>query len=215
MPITPIVVPAFPNVPFVLGVPALLRDILNLPANPPLGPFVDGPGVTSNQFGPTWGIYDADGGLAIDPDSVIAVEYRNDHRISDYPVEEGGFESYNKVTVPYDVRVTMTKGGTDSDRAAFLADCEALAATLDLFTVVTPEVSYADLNPTHFDLSRKRERGATLLTVEMWFEQVRNTATATYTSTKTASGASTLNNGTVIPTAPTANQAAAIIGGVQ
>ena len=59
-------------------------------------------------FDTQWGIFDQSGDPVITADTIVEVGYRREYRISDFPVEEGSFASYNKVQTPYDVRVTCT-----------------------------------------------------------------------------------------------------------
>lgn len=210
MALPPITVPAFPNVPQAAGVPAMVRSL----ADPAVGIANlltgDGPDLGANQAAPVWGVFTADGDPAITPDTVVDFEYRKENPISDFPVEEGKFESYNKVETPGSVRITMAKGGTEAERAEFLTAAQTLVATLDLFTVVSPEASYVSMNATHLDYSRKRDKGANLIIVSLWFDQVRVTATVTYTNTREPNGADTVDDGAVRPAAPTPGQAAAI-----
>lgn len=186
---------------------------------------------------PQWGIFSGFGAPLLIGDSVVAVDYRREYRISDYPVEEGGFGSYDKVSDPYDVRVTIAvsgKGdllsnlatggalgaiftGTDNATAArsqFLNKLERAAASLDLVQVLTPESTYTDLNIVHHDYRREARSGAALITVDVWLREVRMTATAAFTSTQDPSGADTQSGGTVQAAAPTTAQAGAIGGGL-
>ena len=59
-----------------------------------------------------WGIYLKDK-LVLEADSMKSIDYVQGSKISDYPQEEGAFQSYNKVATPYEVRVELTKGGAD------------------------------------------------------------------------------------------------------
>ena len=95
-----------------------------------------------SAISPQWGIY-LNGAPIIQPSSVLAstlslvapvatpqaaalgigfpifasfvdFEYKQDWTISDYTVEQGGFQSYNKVQLAFDVRVRVASGGTAS-----------------------------------------------------------------------------------------------------
>ena len=79
----------------------------------------DGPGVSETTSTVKWGIFDSSGEPVIVGDSCLAFEYVRDSNVSKYPVEQGGFESYNKVQAPRGVKLTFTKGGTISDKATF------------------------------------------------------------------------------------------------
>lgn len=158
------------------------------------------------EAGPTqWGVY-LNGSPVIVPDSVVSLEYKKDWHISDYPIEQGSFESYNKVRMPYEARVALTKGGSEADRNAFLAQLEAIAASLDLYDLVTPEVTYHNANITHLDTRRTSSNGVSLLTVYVWFQEIRVQAFSTFTQTAQPSAAAQVNGGTVQPKAATPAQ---------
>lgn len=212
----PVVVPPYPNVPRAPGVPAVAR--------PPFGGVVDAVviltsdalGILSLFSGPQWGIFDAGGNPIAIPDSIVGFDYRREYRVSDFPLEQGGFASYDKVQMPYDARVSMTCGGASqlqeligslpgfggpsvqqAARSDFLNDLEAAAASLALLTVVTPEVTYASANIVHMDYRRTRTNGVTLLTVDLWLVEVRVTATAKFSNTQAPAAADPQSGGTV------------------
>ncbi|OYW18904.1 MAG: hypothetical protein B7Z52_04355, partial [Burkholderiales bacterium 12-64-5] len=92
--------PVFPDVPKVPGVPAVARSALN-PGT------ATEPQITQDSITVTatarnqWGIYTTAGALALDPDTIEAVGYDAEYRVADYPIEEGGFETYDKVALPF------------------------------------------------------------------------------------------------------------------
>jgi hypothetical protein len=197
-----------PVVPDVPGVPALLPSGVTLPQ--PAALTSDS---TSAQLGAgaaQWGIFNADGTPALIADSVLSVEYKKDWQVSDYPVEQGNFESYNKVRLPYESRVTFTRGGTEADRSDFLQTLEDIADSLDLYDVVTPERTYTNANITHFDYRRTSSNGVSLLTVSVWLQEIRSEASTAFTQTAQPSGADKVNGGTVQTTTATPVQKAVV-----
>lgn len=190
----------FPDVPLVAGVPNLRRSAYGVAAQSGiLGKVLSNDvfGLLGNALAPTWGIHDKNGKVALKPDSVVAFEYRGEARLSTYPREQGAFSTYNKVQAPYDIRLRMTCDGSGSTtREQFLAALEYLKASLDLYTIVTPDNAYTGANLVNFDYQRSSRNGVTLLTVDAMFEEVRETATAVYSSTAEPSGADTLSVGT-------------------
>lgn len=196
-------VPAFPNIPPLPGVPPLLRDAQATLTNTVVGLTALGDriaGILGVTTGPTWGIFDDAGNPVIIGDSVRAVEWRKEFRVSDYPVEDGGFETYLKVETPFDAKLTFLKGGSDADRAEFLGLCQAtLADHVNLYTVVTPEATYESATVEHMDYRRSEINGAKLLQVDLWLIEVRQTATEEYSNTKDPSGTATVNDGSVQP----------------
>lgn len=170
----------YPLVPQALGVPALLRGGAQLLDTITLGYLGVGDAL-SQLIGSEvvrWGVYDDSGTTIGDYDSLLAAEYRNESAISDYPVEQGAFASYNKVDSPFDVVVRLACGGSDLRRAAFQAACETSRKSLRTYTIVTPTRTYQDINFVGISVQNVRTDGANLLMVEMTGREVRNTATA-------------------------------------
>jgi len=168
-----------PDVPFAIGVPPVLRAPLALvEAYTALPNVADAPVASSDD----WGIFDRSGQPIAQPDSVIALEYQAEQRIADYPMEEGGFQSYNKVAVPFSIRLALSKGGSVADRTAFLNVLEDLRASLDLVDVATPEKVYIGVNVTHAGMSRSATQGAGILTVEIMLQEIRQTVAVAYST---------------------------------
>lgn len=201
----------YPNVPKVPGVPDVLRA----------AGAVSAVVVVAQQFGliassTYWGILNANGNEAIRPDSVVAFDYRGESRIASYPVEDGGFSSYNKVRTPVDIRIVMTCGGNSyMPRQAFLSKLEALKDSLELVSIVTPDRVYQSLNVVSLATQRIARNGVSLLAAEVGFIEVQSSATASYAPTAKPSGAAAVSNGSVNPTAPTTKQATAMGTAVQ
>lgn len=186
----------FPNVPQVPGVPAVLRGI-TIPTLPQILN-IGLSGLASLIFGtPLWGIFNKDGDKVLNPDSFLGIRYRNGARISDFPVEAGSFGSYNKVQTPFDAAVQMAISADLATRRQFLVLLSAMIQTTDLYSVVTPEISYPSVNMVNYNYSRSDQQGATLLIVELQFEEVRQTAVTQYSQVQQPSGADPVNDGQV------------------
>jgi hypothetical protein len=71
----------------------------------------DAASVAAFFLGPQWGIFSHTGNPLLISDSVRAVDYREEANTPTYNYETGGFANYNKVTLPYDVRITFMNGG--------------------------------------------------------------------------------------------------------
>ena len=169
-----------PVVPAVPGVPPLPGGItVALPA------LVSGD--ASALFGAVahqqWGIFTQGGSPVFTVDSVGAIEFAQDYRISDYPQEQGGFQSYNKVALPFQGKVTFL---VNRNRAGLLNQLPTQLASLSLLSLVTPEVTYPSCNVIHQGYRRTSRNGVTLIAVDVWVEEVRVTATATSTGAATA-----------------------------
>lgn len=153
----------------------------------------DDPSVSAKTATPTYGLFlvDDDGSPQavftgnIAPDSFLSYDFSNDSRISQYPQEAGGFQQYNKVDTPFDLRIALTKGGKTSDIAQFIEKAEGLAKATDLnlYTVITPERTYDSVNVQKVSHMHKREHGANMVTVEISLLQIRVSGSAQYANT--------------------------------
>ena len=177
--------PLFYNVPILAGVPSMVRAAGY--TNPYLSTImgaVQSAIFSYFSYNPFWGVLDSNGNPVMSADTVLNVDYRNDQRVSNFPVQEGSFASYDKINNPYSCRVSMAKGGKESERAKFIDDVDFVAKSLDLFTIVTPEKVYRNANVEGYDYSRTVDDGAYMYTVELRFTEIRQ-VTATYTTTET------------------------------
>lgn len=198
----------FPNVPNVPGVPPLptapgtvgvaAPTLLTADASVPQAPSVA-----------QWGIF-LNGAPVVTADSVLSFTYKSDYLLLDYPVEQGSFQTYNKVKIPFDVRVRYASGSDDANRQALLDSLDAAAKTLSLYDVVTPEKVYTGVNITHVDYHRTSVNGVGLIAADVWLSQIITTATATFSQTKQASGAQPQSVGAVQPVPATPAQVAPV-----
>ena len=194
-----------PDVPKVPGVPPLasyLPNAISLLARDLVPQFIGGAPAL-------WGLF-KDGVPVVAAENVASFDYRQSSTISDYPLEKGAFESYDKVATPFDVRLRFSAGGSEFARQALLDSVAAIQKTLDLFDAVTPEEIYESVNVVHYDYRRTSQNGVGLIVVDVWCLEVRETATAAFSNTKTPSGASTVSGGTVRAVDPAPAQAAKI-----
>jgi hypothetical protein len=133
--------------------------------------------------------------------STIDFEYAQDFPISNYPQEQGAFQSYNKVTMPFDVKITLGCTGSPQNRQAFLSSCSAIATSMALFDVVTPETIYSGCNVEHISIPRREaRRGVQLILVDLWFKEIPVAGSPTFTSTKQPGDAPPQSTGLVQPT---------------
>lgn len=166
-------------------------------ANPPGAPTVpngsqppDAPPLQSddtaslspNPNAPQWGLYKG-GSPVIVADSVVTFGFKANSEISTYQVEQGAFQSYDKVQLPANGTVRYSTGGALSDRTAFLASIETAKQSTDLYDLVTPEVTYPNANVTDYNYDRTNTNGVGLLVVDVMVEEVRPTGMATYSTT--------------------------------
>jgi len=193
----------YPNVPQLPGVPALARS--NNAQFVGAALTIIGEILPLGLFGTKWGIVDQGGASVIVPDSFVDFEYREERKIPNYPIEQGSFQSYNKVAVPFDCRVTVSCSGNGKmSKQAFLTAIQALLNSLDLVSVVTPNVTYENCNLVHVDYRREARQGATLILAQLWFQEVR-IAQKPVVPTAKPSGARSTSFGQLSPATPTGN----------
>ena len=240
MPLPNLAVPAFPDLPPVPGVPPIARNAaaqavaaingqianINATINNTTGliegvtsaifaPILsqDGPDVQSSAPAPQWGIFDQAGNSVLLGDTVFEMDYIRELKVADYPIENGGFASYNKVATPFAARVTFLKGGSIADKTTFLDDVENALDSLYLYWLVTPEVTYKNVNLTRNGYSRAAAKGVGLMRVEIEVQEIRVAPDPVFTKTQSPSAQATANGGTVQAAPPTKAQSQATAGG--
>ena len=186
--------PAVPNFP---GVPALDSYIGDV-----VGQLVED--VLDAIFGTTvqWGIY-LDGLPVLSYDNQVSFSYSQDWKISTYPVEEGSFQTYNKVQMPAEVRCKFSAGGSVTNRQNLLQSIDEVMSTTDLYDIVTPETVYLGYNFMHREYDREANNVG-LLVVDITLEEVIETATAQFQDTASPNATGQVGLGNV--SAPTSSQ---------
>lgn len=190
----------FPNVPNYPGVPQLARAVLPTPSSVAVS---IGGAVLSSLFGliatqSQWGVYDSSGDLVFEPDSFLEFECHPKSDISDFPVQgENGdptsFASYNKVLLPWDSRIRMSKGSELTDRQQFLKSIKTAFNSIGLYTIITPEETYQNCDILNYDIVRTSEgtraTGAYFLAeIDVYFKQILSVQ-AQYSTTALANAA--------------------------
>lgn len=112
------------------------------------------------------------GTYALRPDSFIKFEYKEIHKIPNYPVEQGSFQSYNKVTLPYEIKLIVTKSNI-FEIGPFINQILVLLNSTKLLSIVTPDKTFNSANLVNFDYRKEAKNGAVLLIAELTFQEVR------------------------------------------
>lgn len=152
---------------------------------------------------PLWGVF-----LGAVPvvlaDTVTELGYKQDWAIADYPVERGGFETYDKVNTPYAVHIQFVAGGTEQRRQALLASIMAIGDTLTLYNVMTPEMVYIGVNLQSYNYRRATKNGMGLMIVNTIWLEIREEGTTDFKNAKSPSGFAAAQAGNVqaIPANP-------------
>lgn len=147
---------------------------------------------------PLWGIYDQNGQKALEPDTMLDLDFRNESFISNFPTQNAGFCSYNKVHTPYNATIIMSKGGSEVDRINFLDKLSTIADDTKLYNVVMPEKSYLNCNITMHGFRRSTEEGAGMLTVEIGLVEIQQ-KTAKYSKSAATTKIDTPTDATAEP----------------
>jgi len=190
----------YPNVPIAPGVPPIPRNPLAIIAAVDLLT-EDALSLFAFTLQPTWGIF-LNGVPVVEADNVVTMDYKQEFTISDYQVEGGGFQDYDKVQLPFDIRLRFSKGGSETDRQIFLNSIASIAGDLNFYTVYTPESMYPSVNIQHWDYARKANQGLGLLTIDVWMLEIRVTATTTFQNVANPASANQVSNGQEQPMTP-------------
>jgi hypothetical protein len=193
----------FPDVPTFPGVPIIPRSL----SIPSLGTIVNAGllGIKDNIFGPViWGVYDKTGVLALEPDSFLGIDFKNNSLLSNYPTESGAFATYNKVSTPYDFSVKIALGRDQASRTAMILKLDSMLQSIDLFTVITPEITIKNASLVNYSYNRENKSGVSMITFTLQFMEVRVTATSVFSPvTKVPDSSTKLSNGQVTPSQTT------------
>ena len=183
----------FPNVPNLPGVPQIIRQLgITIPPFIPGIPILGNVLAQASQSFNVWGVFSQPQSSAqspeqvVNPDSIREFSTRSEWRISNFPVQQGSF---------------MVKGGSIDERQQFESEIDALAASIALYTIITPEKSYLNCNVSRFEKTRRGARDAFFTVVDLFFVQIIQ-VNATYSTTANASVPNALPNaslGTVVP----------------
>lgn len=136
---------------------------------------------------PLWGLFDGANPVVI-ADTVTDFSYQQDWVIADYPVERGGFESYDKVNSPFRARIQFASGGSEANRQALLDSIQAIGDPLTLYTAVTPTAVYPSMNVEHFSYRRTSRNGLGLLIVDVHLLEIREDGVNSFQNTRSPSG---------------------------
>lgn len=201
--------PNVPNVPGVPPLPSYSTQVFGLLTS-------DLVGIVGGLFVSQWGIFLNGIPVLSTADNFVSLDFKQDFAISDYPVEgaigglanplsiggSSGFQTYNKVALPADIRIRASCGGSEAKRQAFLATCAVIVPNTFLYDVVTPERIYLNYVFSHMDVRRQAGQGAGLVTVDLWLTEVRTSFTATFLNTAQPGIAGAQALGAVQPQAP-------------
>jgi hypothetical protein len=173
-----------------------------------------------NNFETQWGIFDANGdpltgftmSLVGAIQSTYSFTFDRENQVSSFPVERGGFATYNKVRMPATPSIVLNLTGSISDGTQFLNAIENACNSTQLYSVITPQVQYINYTIQKYNYSRTASQGATLLSVEIFLMEVIQVSVQTIpqtggqnnsiTNSNDPTAASSQSGGQVQPKAP-------------
>lgn len=191
----------YPLVPKLAGVPSVLRAGAQVFDTLTLG-FLGAGDLVDSIVGSEpvlWGVFRDNGQPIAEYDSVVSMNYRDDCRVSDYPIENGSFASYNKVDQPFTTQVMLSCGGSMTRRAAFQAALRDARRTLTLYTVIVEDGTFTNCNLVALDWARSNQDGAHIIKAYCEFREIRVRGTTAFSQTEDPAGASPINQGQVQP----------------
>ena len=122
-------------------------------------------------FTQMWGIYTVDGEPLFDVDTCVDIKFGDASTVSDFPVEAGGFASYNKVMKPYQPKVKISVSGQTRIQS-LLIQLQSCVRNTALYKVFTPEMVFDSVTLESYDYVRSQKNGRNLLQVEVTLKQV-------------------------------------------
>ena len=232
----------FPDVPAFPGVPLLPRPAgyTGVVVTSVLA-VAEGALWSALQTDTRWGIFGANGKALANPSqlssvvgvlvnsvglgstlSTVSVDYSKGTQLSDFPIERGSFAQYNKVETPGSAAVVFGFTGSEAERNQFLNALDTATKSVDLFDVVTPEVTYVQYSIESYSYQRRAEKGATLLIVQLQLQEIRQVS-AQYVSTKASQATAPaspnatpqVNSGKVQALSPVASALSAVASKIQ
>lgn len=210
MALTTVTIPTYPDVPQMAGVPPVL-------VNPAVS---DAEAVASvalvnaaelylqQSIASQWGVFDANGNQLFPNAHPMELSPVRDVSIVTAPQENGAFTSYNRVYAPKQAKYQLVCDGSlqsytpqfgipqdaTSVRAQFVSQVDALIESDEIYSLSSPELTFTNMNATHYDFVRKN---ATIIYVDIWFQEVRLQASEQFTQTATPAGQPTTHVGKV------------------
>lgn len=226
MPLTAVPLPSAWDVPVATGVPTVAARVIEgaeAVASVTAGTLLED--YLVSDAASHWGIFDSSGNRVLTAARVVSLDGQSKYQISDAPMEDGAFTSYNKVTTPRSYRVLVVCDGSEAGsggltdlvsmyslgtlgnaltgagdmyvRKDFLDTLEELEQDTNLYSVATPEKVYRNANIIGSRWSRSSRGGITMPSVEIMLQELRLTATSSISNAHEPQGQATQTNGTV------------------
>ena len=159
-----------------------------------------------------WGLYTqgSDPTPVLDVDTVIDLKFGDTSKVSDFPVEEGSFASYNKVIAPYQPKIKVIVGSSKDGQTSsqvriknLLQDLFEEVRSTNIYDLHLPETYYEGVTVEKYDYSRTAAKGRGMLEVDITLMQIievsPQSTTVTLPSPKKPKAAPGVNGGKAQP----------------
>lgn len=130
---------------------------------------------TQNDYG-AWGLLGADDQKICDYEGILEVSNSSTSQVLTEPIENGQLAAFNKVQQPDNVRVVLSLGSDPTKQRASLTRLKQFkggTGTDFLCKLISPSEVSENLSLESIGQTRTSQSGATLLTVELTFVQIR------------------------------------------
>jgi hypothetical protein len=142
---------------------------------------------TQPAFANTWALLNSvTNKVVFDVDTCNEVRPDVATKVSNFPIEDGSFASYNKVKEPFQIKLRLSVSG-QARIATFIAALVEETNSTNLYNVVTPEATYLSCTIEKHAYPRTREKGRNTLTVDLTLVEIRQVSVQ-YASVKIPPG---------------------------
>ena len=177
----PFYTPNIPNLPFGLSDPPMQKENPQPWKNPGADPKVQQMNAIGSPYTETWGIYTqgSNPSPVFDVDTCLSFKFGDTSKISDFPVEDGAFASYNKVLQAFQPKIKLLVG---SSKDGSISSQDRIQALLDklynevrstnIYDLYMPEYYYEGVTVEKYDFTRTSSKGRGMLEVDITLMQV-------------------------------------------
>jgi len=129
-----------------------------------------------------WTLIDKQGEEALTFAAFLDLDSSKNGQVSEYPIEEGSFASYNKTQSPCEMRVTLGMEGDPADLDHALHRLDEYQRKASLLIVSTPASLHENMTLVSYSYKRTKENNAGMLVVELSLKEIREVQTQVMTT---------------------------------
>ena len=111
--------------------------------------------------------------------TILSLQITDESNVVTSIIENGSFVSYNKVALPAQIVMTVVLDGMESEQQTMIQALRLAKNSTDVFLVVTPFETYANMNITGLRYSRTVDRGATRTIMDLILQEIREVSVVT------------------------------------